>query len=52
MIVIVPLLVLLIGILLHVFAKNPTLGELARAMIWIGLLFTVSRLAGQTLGLL
>jgi hypothetical protein len=43
--VVIPLIVLVVGVLLHVFApeKNrATLQELARAMIWVGVFFTVA----------
>lgn len=40
-----PLLVFVAGILIHALAKHATVAEVARAMIWCGLLVTLFSLA-------
>jgi len=48
MIAIVPLLVAVVGLLIHALASNTKLAEVGRALMWCGILVTLWVMAGRT----
>lgn len=48
MIAIVPLLVAVVGVLIHALASNAKVAEVGRALMWCGILVTLWVMAGRT----
>jgi len=50
--ILIPLAVLIVGFVMYLLTTKPVLVELARAMIWCGLLVTLLLLGGKSIEIL
>ena len=51
LIILIPLLVCVVGVLIYALSGNPKLVEIGRVMFFVGLLWTVDRVAGAVVEL-